>query len=174
LRSTGGVEDDVSEALRRQAEQLTFYAACTSMALIEAHSRPGPEHPPAFARTFNLVNTYVRRLLTANEGEPGVAAVQLTDAMRRMLSETVAPALFNAMDIAESCCRVAGVELADRFRVARGGSAVAGQLAGDLVSMLIGGTATTLNAEGALYAELRLLFADFNRRMLPHRRSGFF
>lgn len=165
-------EADVPEEHRRRAEELTFYAAATSMALIEAHGGSSEDHPPAFARMFNLVNTYARRLLTQNAGPPGIEVIRLTDSSRHLLSENILPALFNAMDIAESCCTVVGVDLAERFGIEGGSVPAVKALTADLVAMLTGRPASTLSSEGARYDELRRLFGDFHRGTAPYRMQG--
>jgi hypothetical protein len=164
--------DDVAEPLRRQAEALAFYAACTAMALIEAKAGASPDHPPAFARMFNLVNTFVRRLPGLGVEPRGVQVVPMTPSIRAIFASVVIPSLFNAMDIAETCCRLAGVDLAERFGLDGDRISVAGQLMNDLFAMLTGQPAQALSAEGRRYQELRSLSADFHRRLAPYRHEG--
>jgi len=162
--------DAVPEAERRAAEALTFYAACTAMALIEAQQSRTQDHPPAMARLHHLVNTFVRRLLTGNEGPDGVVRLALTPERRRVLGDVVAPLLVDAMDIVASCCEAAGVSAEHRYGGPRG--SVARRLAADLAGLLTDRPVETLSDEARIYRDLRGDFPSLHRHTEAHRLPG--
>lgn len=165
--------DNVDEIVRRKAEELSFYSACTSMALIEAHGDRGPSHPLPFTRMLHLSNAYVRRFLPKPADALGVQEVQLTGNDRQAFVEAVVPPLFNAMDIVENCWAVAGVDLSDRFHVPDDGKdiSLAGRLASDLVATLISKPAKLIPTERARYEELLQHLLEFHELMKPYRLS---
>ncbi|HVY38735.1 MAG TPA: hypothetical protein VHM31_12400 [Polyangia bacterium] len=162
---------DVAGSVRRSAERLTFHAACSAIALLEAGREPlGTGHPPAFARMLYLSNVFLLRQLDASGGPPGVTHLRFSADQQRTFRETFIPAVLEAMIFANACCETIGVDLASRFgHPGETPLGIAGILATDLVAVVAGRPTSTLSAEAAQYREISQLFEAYNPKIRPYR-----
>jgi hypothetical protein len=161
---------DVDAPSRRKAEELSFYAACLAMAMLQAHRQQGPDHPPPITRLYSLVNVFSRRLIDPGCGPPGLKVVPLDSNTRARMLEAV-PVLVNAVDVVDvvdSFCAVASTFQSTSTDSTSRQTATT-QMLDDLSHLMTGKSLEQLSPDGVSYAELRVLFSDFSLSMAPHR-----
>jgi hypothetical protein len=138
--------------------------------MIEAKRGATEYYPYAFTRMFGIANIFVRRLLPHSDKDPpGMNVVRLDQMRKSLLQDVLVPAFFNAMDIAETCCRSVGSSLEETFGWVHDGKSIAGILSSEFIAILKDEPQDALTKEAAQFAKLRLLISDFDKLREPFR-----
>jgi len=168
------LDAEVPNGIRTKASELMFYSACVGVALIEAKREVTRNYPLPFTRLFNIADMFVRRRISADSmpepDGPNVTEIVLDDSKRRIIGDTIIPAIFSAIEICAVCCESAGHDLSKRFGWEADPDSVPGKLAADFAELMRKIEPTKLaTPEANELMRLRMLRGAFAKQLQPFR-----